>query len=84
MIERLQDRPKARQSGGGDRGEELSYRIELRDAANGDAVERVLGRAFNATLARAIFNAAQSEHPGRRILLCRDRGVIDDSAKQPA
>jgi hypothetical protein len=81
MVERLQDRRKARRAAGGGKGEELPYRIELRDAANDDAVERVVARAFNAALARAIFRAAQSEHPGRRILLCRGGRILEDTAK---
>src|SRR5947199_136481 len=62
-------------------GEDLPYRVELRDQGNQDTVERVLARAFNAPLARAIFQAAQTEHPGRRILLCRGTRVVADSAK---
>lgn len=82
MIERLQDRPKGGRIGGGDgKGEDLRYRIELRDQTHPNAVERVLARAFNAPLARAIFKAAQTEHPGRRILLCRGARIVADSAK---
>ena len=82
MIERLQDKPATRRSGsGGGKAEELPYRVELRDEADGHAVERVLARAFDAVLARTIFRAVQAEHPGRRILLCRSNRVIDDSAK---
>ena len=82
MIERLQDKPATRRSGsGGGKAEELPYRVELRDEADGHAVERVLARAFDAVLARTIFRAVQAEHPGRRILLCRSNQVIDDSAK---
>jgi hypothetical protein len=44
--------------------EELPYSVQL---WGGRSVERVLARAFNAALARAIFNAAHDEHPGRRI-----------------
>ena len=78
MIERLQEKPKTRRTGGGvGKGDELPYRIELSD----EAEERVLARAFNAPLARAIFQAAQAEHPGRRILLCRGTRVVADSAK---
>jgi hypothetical protein len=59
--------------------DKLSYRIELWDAAERDSVERVLARAFSATLARAIFNAARSEHPDRRITLRRGARIIADS-----
>jgi hypothetical protein len=82
MIERLQDRSKGGRIGsGGAKGEELPYRIELRGQTNEEAIERVLARAFNAPLARAIFKAAQTEHPGRRILLCRGARIVADSAK---
>ena len=82
MVERLQDKRKVRRIGGPTRmGEELPYRIELREAGDHEAVEQVLARAFNAALARAIFRAAQTEHPGRRIMLCRGTRIIDDSTK---
>ena len=82
MIERLQDKAKARRSGSGDgAGDELPYRIELRGQADPDLVERILARAFSAPLARAMFQAAQIEHPNRRILLCRGARIIADSAK---
>jgi hypothetical protein len=41
-------------------GEHLPYRVELRDADNGGAVERVLARAANISLAHAIFKAARA------------------------
>jgi hypothetical protein len=55
--------------------EKLPYRIELRDAH-----ARVLARAVNATLARAIFKAARKEHPERRIILRRDERIVADSS----
>ena len=61
--------------------ETLPYRIELRSAGDGAAVERVLARAFNNALARAIFQAARGEHPDRRITLSRGSRLIADSAK---
>jgi hypothetical protein len=61
--------------------EELPYRVELWYDGVGDAVERVLARAANAQLARAIFKAAQGEHPERRITLRRGNRVIADSAE---
>lgn len=83
MIERVQDRDKlARIQKPADREETLPYRIELRGAGNGDSVERVLARAFNAPLARAIFKAAQSENPDRRITLSRGARLLADSAKR--
>jgi len=59
--------------------EELPYRIELWHEERRDEVELVLARALSAVLARAIFNAAVSEHPERRITLRRDSRMIADS-----
>lgn len=59
--------------------EELPYRVELWQDGAGDAVERVLGRALNAQLARAIFKAATDENPKRRITLRKGNQVIVDS-----
>lgn len=61
--------------------EELPFRVELWHDGGADAVERVLARAANAQLARAIFKAAQGEHPERRITLRRDARILADSAK---
>ncbi len=58
--------------------ERLPYKIELWDLSR-SAVERLLARAISADLARAIFKAAQTEHPGRRITLRRGSTVISDS-----
>jgi hypothetical protein len=60
--------------------EELPFRVELWHDGSGDTVERVLARAASAPLARAIFKAAQGEHPERRITLRRDHQIIADSA----
>ena len=57
----------------------LPYSIELWDD-DGHALERVLARALDAQLARAIFHAARKEHPDRRILLRRGARTIADSA----
>jgi hypothetical protein len=59
--------------------EELPYLIELWHAERRDEVELLLARALNAELARAIFKAAVSEHPERRITLRRDGSMIADS-----
>jgi hypothetical protein len=59
--------------------EKLPYSIELWDS-DGHALERVLARALNAQLARAIFHAAQKEHPEARILLRRGMRTVADSA----
>jgi hypothetical protein len=61
--------------------EELPYRVELWHDGGGDAVERVLARALNAQLARAIFKAATGEHPNRRITLRKGGRVIADSSR---
>jgi hypothetical protein len=63
------------------RSENLPHRVELWDVADRNRVERVLARALNAPLARAIFNAAQTEHPERRITLRRGSRLIADTAK---
>jgi hypothetical protein len=57
----------------------LPYSIELWDEG-GEALERVLARAIDAQLARAIFHAARKEHPDGRILLRRGSRTIADSA----
>jgi hypothetical protein len=59
--------------------EKLSYSVELWDQ-DAQALERVLARAFSPQLARAIFRAAQKEHPDQRILLRRGTRTIADSA----
>jgi hypothetical protein len=58
--------------------EKLPYSIELWDSG-GHALERVLARAQCATC-RAIFHAAQKEHPEARILLRRGSRTVADSA----
>jgi 3-methyladenine DNA glycosylase AlkC len=45
------------------------------------ALERVLARAFSPQLARAIFRAAQKEHPDQRILLRRGTRTVANSAE---
>jgi hypothetical protein len=59
--------------------EKLPYSVELWDG-DGRSVERVLARALSAPLARAIFKAALTEHPERRILLRRGLRTLADSA----
>jgi hypothetical protein len=58
--------------------EKLPYSIELWDDAAG-ALERVLARAIDAQLARAIFQAARKEHSESRILLRRGARIVADS-----
>lgn len=63
--------------------EALPYRIELWDAATGE--RRILARAVNQPLARAIFRAASEEHPEARISLCRgNRTVAETEGKTTA
>jgi hypothetical protein len=60
-------------------GDRLPYRVELWDAENRDAMERVLARTADALLARAVFKAALDEHPERRITLRRGARIVADS-----
>lgn len=69
----------ARMSSPAAQNEKLPYRIELWDH-DGRSLERVLARALNASLARALFKAAQKVHPDRRILLRRGARTVADSA----
>jgi hypothetical protein len=80
MIEREQQKSKAAPFGAGAQQERLPYCIELWASAERE-IERVLARAINAPLARAIFTAARSEHPDRRITLRRGSRIIADSAE---
>lgn len=61
--------------------ETLPYRIELWDAVADE--RRILARAVNAQLARAIFRAASAEHPEARITLRRGNRAIADSFAEP-
>ena len=81
MVEREQQKSKVATLGAaGAQQEKLPYRVELWASAERE-IERVLARAFNAPLARAIFKAARSEHPDRRITLRRGSRIIADSAE---
>lgn len=81
MVRRGQDKSKVVPLHGPveDGPESLPYCIELWDLA-ATAVERVLARAVSAQLARAIFKAARTEYPDRRITLRRGQRLISDSA----
>ncbi len=70
-----------RSGASGGRSERLPYRIELWREDDRSAVERVLALAVSAPLARAIFQAAQREHPERRITLCRGTRMLADTAE---
>jgi len=54
-------------------------KIQRLQRTGGETVERVLARAVSAPLARAIFKAALTEHPERRITVRRGSRVISDS-----
>ena len=58
--------------------DELPYRIEL--CHPDGRRDRLLGRALTAPLARAIFQAAIDEHPGRRIVLRKGDNIILESS----
>jgi len=58
--------------------DDLPFAVLLYDLPRA-AIERVLAKAASATLARAIFVAAQSEHLGRKIALVRAGQVISES-----
>ena len=81
MTEPVQHKPSARRGDGtAGKSQALPYRIELWGDQGETGIERVIARAFNAPLARAIFQAARNEHPDRRITLRRNGRVIADSA----
>ena len=58
--------------------DDLPFTVELWSLSQSD-IERVLGRANSATLAHAIFLAAQKEHLGRRITLRKGAEAIAES-----
>jgi hypothetical protein len=60
--------------------DELPYVVLLCEAESAKP-ERVLARASNAQLGRAIFNAAQAEFPGRHIMLQRGGETVLDSER---
>jgi hypothetical protein len=60
------------------RAARLPYTVELWNLPR-TAPERILARAANLTIARAIFVTAQSEHLGRRIILRRGGDVVQES-----
>jgi hypothetical protein len=57
--------------------EDLPYRIVLWRSQS--EIERVLARAVSPELAQAIFRAAQSEYPQRRITLDKGDDTLSDS-----
>jgi hypothetical protein len=63
--------------------EKLPYVIELWNVS-GTEPERILARALRQSLARAIFKAAQIEHPERKLRLCQGHRVIAESGHENA
>ncbi|MDB5445526.1 MAG: hypothetical protein JWQ97_843 [Phenylobacterium sp.] len=57
---------------------QLPYAVELWNLPRTEP-ERIIARAASATLARAIFAAAQNEHLGRRIVLRRGSQVLQQT-----
>ena len=84
MIEPTEDERQLQTGTPPSAPEELSYRIELWQVGIANRVERVLARAFSASLAQAIYKAAQTEHPERRITLSQRNKLIADSAAERA
>ena len=58
--------------------EQLPYAVELWNLTR-TAPERIIARAASATLARAIFAAASTEHLGRKLVLKRGPQVLQQS-----
>lgn len=56
----------------------LPFSVEVADGENGT---RVLARAASVSLAQAIFSAARTEYPSRRILLKRGGETLNDSTR---
>jgi len=56
----------------------LPYRIDLW-ATDGTTVERLLAQAMTLSLARAIYAAATTDYPSRRITLQRGTMVLSDT-----
>jgi hypothetical protein len=80
-VPAMQDKAKSRTGALSRPPEDLPYRIELWRADGAEGIERVLARALNMQLARAIFTAAQGEHPERRITLRKGNRVVADSSE---
>ena len=60
-------------------GRKLQYQIEL--WTNGEQ-KKVLAQAAQASLARAIYVAAQTEHPDEVVVLRRDDTVLARSSEE--
>jgi hypothetical protein len=76
------DQERAKVLGLGDgpaQDEKLPYKIELWDSERRH-VERLLAQAASATLAQAIFKAAQNEQPERYITLRHGKRLIAETS----
>jgi len=83
MIDRDNDKIVALQASAAaetQRSEDLPFAVELWDPQNA-MVERVIARASNQQLARAIFCSAQKENPERRITVRRGAETLLDSSQ---
>ena len=83
MIDRENDKIVALQASAAaetQRSEDLPFAVELWDPQNA-TVERVIARASNQQLARAIFGSAQKEYPERRITVRRGAETVLDSSQ---
>jgi hypothetical protein len=74
----MQDKVKARTGTLSRPPEDLPYRVELGRAEGAGGSSAC---SLNMQLARAIFKAAQSEHPERRITLRKSNRIVLDSSE---
>jgi hypothetical protein len=81
MVEKQDKASLVRAAAAAGEQESLPYRIELWHAIDDHVIERVLARACSAPLARAIFKAARTEYPDRRITLSRGKRVVAESGE---
>ena len=75
MMQARQPSKRGEVSAGPVQATQLPYAIELWNLPR-TAPERIIARAANATLARAIFMAAERENLGRRVVLRRGAHVL--------
>jgi hypothetical protein len=77
MIAPYPSKPKRERisQSGAPRSPDLPFRIELWNE-QGSEVERVVARAYSASLAQAIFKAACEQYPGRQLSLWHGRERI--------
>ena len=64
-----------------DGSQDLPFAVELWDEPNA-AIERVIARASNQQLARAIFDSARKEYPERRVTVRRGSEMLLDSTQR--